>query len=1150
MTDDPFDIGGGAAYERLARLARRAEDLPDEAQALVNEILEAFSVSVEELQVAAEELQQQNEELLAARQEVEAGRRRYRNLFEFAPDGYLVTDLGGTIHDANEAAVDLLGVPKVQLLGKPLVLYVAPGERDRFHRHLDRLLERRGMRSREVELEMRIQPRRGPAFPAALTVAPVRNLQGELTGLRWLLRDVSASKRAEERERLLAETRLQREAAEEATRLLEALIETMPAGAIIADADGQILFTNAAGRAILGSEPGGTVASPERSYTTHYPDGRPLPQDEMPLAQALAEGRTVRDVEVLIRQPHGEERMLLTAAAPVLDQAGQVVSGIAVFQDITERKEAQAERERLLAILDETPDLVSMATVNGELIYLNEAGRKILDLPADADLSDRTIALGHPPWANRLIEEEGIPTAIREGIWRDKTAVVDGEGREIPLSQVILAHQGPDGEVAYLSTIARDVSERERILAALQEERARFEAIFESAPQAILVSDAEGRIILANETAEKLYRRPVPFGQPFDTSDSVQVLHPDGRPFEREEYPILRTALGGEHVRPAEMTIIWKDGQRQDLLVSAAPLQDVDGGLLGAVSLIQDITEHKETQHALELYADRLHLLHSADQVILTAETVDELVEAVLPLTRELVRCRQASVLAFDREAGEAVLLGVHSDVETHLEKGWRMPLDEGWPLDKLAGGEMSLIDDVSDLALPPSLVEALHDEGLHAFVSVPLLAQGELLGALNLGLEDPGSLTSEHREILRQMADQVAIGLRQAQLNEEVQRYAERLEQMVARRTAALRASEARFRAIFESAAMGIAVLDREGHVLAANPALQEMLGYDADELRAMSFSDFTHPDDATTGRELYRELIASKRRHYHLEKRYVRADGETIWVHPTVSLIRDGQEGDRYAIKVVEDISEEKKTREALIQAERLAVANKLGASVAHELNNPLQSVIGCLGLAQETLAEGGDADRLLDVAMDELRRAAGIVSQLRDLHRRDTAETHEPTDVNALVEQVLLVSRKELENQGIELVWEPAAELPPARLSPDRMKQVFLNLILNAGDAMLGGGTLTIATEPTTEPPGVRLTLADTGQGIAPKDRPHVFEPFFSTKTSGLGLGLFISRGIVERHGGTIRLDSEVGQGTTFTLWLPTQPDKSTTRTTPGE
>ena len=1014
MTRNWLDLPVGPARARLEQLSRRAKDLPADVQDLIQEILEAFAISVEELQVAAEELYQQNAELQASREETEVQRRRYRDLFEFAPDGYLVTDPAGVITDANRAAVDLVRVSRQALEGKPLVLYIAPDDRERFHRQLDRLVEGHSTGAGEGEWELQVRPRHGPAFPAAISVTSIRDTRDRLTGLLWLVRDISASKRAEERERLLREARVQRQAAEEANRVLQALINALPIGAIIADADGNLLQTNAAGQAILGATVRGNVESPERPYTLCYPDGTTLPSQDFPLKRALEEGRVIRDFQMLIRRVNGEERILLASAAPVSDEAGQIVSGIVVFTDITERQ---------------------------------------------------------------------------------------------------------------------------RLLDVLREERARFATIFDNAPEAILVADPQGRILLANEAAQQVYRRPVPFSEPFQPHESVQVLHPDGRSYEPEEYPILRAVRGGELVHQVEMTVVWDDGFQRDLLVSAAPLHDGDGGSTGAVSIIQDISELAEARRAIERYARRLNILHQAGQAILSAPSERTIVETVLPFVRQLVPCQRASVLAIDATAAKAVVVGVQTDGETQLDKDTSMSVSEGGPLKNLIPGEISIVEDISTLDAEPSMIQVLQAEGVRAMLSVPLMAQDELLGALNLAMEEPIDLTGHQRQAVLQMADQLAIGLQQARLHKKIQHQAQHLEKMVDRRTVALRASEARFRTIFEDSNLGMALLDTRGQIVTCNAALQGILSYHEQELCGTSLAGYSHPDDAEADRELYEALASGELGYYQVEKRYVRKDGQVRWCELTVSRLKrlKGDE-QRLAIAMVEDITEKRMSQAALLRAERLAIAGRLGASLAHEINNPLQAVIGSLGLAEEMLDEGVEVRRYLEIAMEELERAAGIVTQLRDLGRAPKMREPEPADLNELVDKVLLLTRKDCRNRGIEVTWNPVSDLPAVPLLPERMRQVFLNLILNAIESMPHGGQLQVSAVPDGDPAGVRVAFADTGLGIEPERLATIFEPFHSTRPEGLGLGLYISKNIVEEHGGHIDVDSHVGEGTTFTVWLP--------------
>jgi signal transduction histidine kinase len=194
--------------------------------------------------------------------------------------------------------------------------------------------------------------------------------------------------------------------------------------------------------------------------------------------------------------------------------------------------------------------------------------------------------------------------------------------------------------------------------------------------------------------------------------------------------------------------------------------------------------------------------------------------------------------------------------------------------------------------------------------------------------------------------------------------------------------------------------------------------------------------------------------------------------------------------------------------------------------------------LGLAQESLDAGDEKEvrELIQVAVEELERAAGFVSDLRDLNRPPDPGDRKPVDVNLRLEHVLMLTREQCQKRGVEVEWEPTAGLPVLMLVPDRMDQVFLNLTLNAVEAMPDGGRLRISTDCTGDPAWVRAKFVDTGSGIAPDDLPRLFEPFYTTKTEGLGLGLYLTHNIVEEHGGRIEVESELAEGAMFTVWLP--------------
>ncbi len=349
------------------------------------------------------------------------------------------------------------------------------------------------------------------------------------------------------------------------------------------------------------------------------------------------------------------------------------------------------------------------------------------------------------------------------------------------------------------------------------------------------------------------------------------------------------------------------------------------------------------------------------------------------------------------------------------------------------------------------------------------------------------------------------------------------------------LRESEENFRALAENASDGIVIATSAGELAYANKRAAEISGYSVAGLLEMNLNDLLHPDELQKVMERLQKGLAGEPVSSQYETAVIKKSGETVPVEVTAAqTVWHSQPAD---IVVVRDITERKQTQVALIQAEKLAITGKLAASLAHEINNPLQTVIGCLGLAEETLAVGGDLSRYLEIGREELQRTARIVAQLRDLQRPWEPEEREPTDVGTLLERVLTLSRKQCQERRVEVVWRSAEDLPPLMLVPNRMQQVFLNLILNALDAMPDGGRLQVSATCSSQPDGVRVSFTDSGLGIAPDLLPQIFEPFYSTKADGLGLGLFISQNIVEEHRGCIEVESRLGEGTTFAVWLPT-------------
>jgi len=716
--------------------------------------------------------------------------------------------------------------------------------------------------------------------------------------------------------------------------------------------------------------------------------------------------------------------------------------------------------------------------------------------------------------------------------------------------ETLAAQQGATAEALPLCAILEELQGAAEELRRQSEEAHQAQALLyslvEVMPIGVVICSADGTVLMTNANGEDILGAEIP-GTTRYPERTYTPYRLNGSSFLAEEMPLRRALEDGEVIRDVEMVIHHPTGEKRIILASAAPIRDETGNVANGVTVFQDITERERAREALQRYADRLRVLHESDQAILAARSAEEIAQSSLRHLLQLLDCVQASVLAFDLEANEVTFLAAHSKGETRMDRGWRGPIEADWlwMVERLAQGQPYMVEGLQDAPASSPLVETLQTEGVQARVYVPLVAQGTLIGSLNLGMADPGPLTSEEIEMACELADQLAVAIQQSRLHERVQQHADELEQEVLRRTAALRTSEERFRTIFEDAAIGIALTDAGGRVLEANPALRQMLRCDAEALRGRIVTTLLHhPGEDVDEAELFAELVAGERKAYGLQGQCVRQSGEPTWANLMVSGVR-GDTGElKYVIAMVEDITERRQAQEALIQSEKLAVTGRLAASLAHEINNPLQSVIGCMGLAQESLAAGEekDADDLLRIATEELERAAAIVAQLRDLNRPAGSGERARADVNLLLEHVLMLTREQFHRRGVEVVRDVTVDLPSLVLAPDRIQQAFLNLVLNAMEAMPDGGRLRVSTsrrqpEVAHDPSGVSISFTDTGPGIAPEALPHIFDPFYTTKPEGLGLGLYITRSIVEEHGGRIEVESLFREGATFTVWLPT-------------
>ncbi len=360
------------------------------------------------------------------------------------------------------------------------------------------------------------------------------------------------------------------------------------------------------------------------------------------------------------------------------------------------------------------------------------------------------------------------------------------------------------------------------------------------------------------------------------------------------------------------------------------------------------------------------------------------------------------------------------------------------------------------------------------------------------------------------------------------------------------LQESEALLRATLENAPVGIGTSDLEGRLLTVNHALCALVGYTAEELLQMTTRQITHPDDLEKTIQLQEALIEGKMESYRIEKRYLHKNGQSIEAIVRVAVIRDASGAPKRFVGEIEDLRETKKLEAEILRASKLESIGLLAGGIAHDFNNLLTGILGNLSLAKwELTGTPGIFPRLLEAERATLKA--------RDLTRQllTFAKGGEP------IRRAVAISELIRESSGLVLrgtncraCLDIPNDLWPVFVDSVQIGQVFHNLLINAVQAMPNGGKLEIRCRNLlldngsksglmgTLEPGkyAQITIIDHGTGIKPQDLTRVFDPYFTTKPNGTGLGLSTTYSIIRRHQGHVAVSSTLGLGTSFTIILP--------------
>jgi PAS domain S-box-containing protein len=375
---------------------------------------------------------------------------------------------------------------------------------------------------------------------------------------------------------------------------------------------------------------------------------------------------------------------------------------------------------------------------------------------------------------------------------------------------------------------------------------------------------------------------------------------------------------------------------------------------------------------------------------------------------------------------------------------------------------------------------------------------------------------------------------------------------EILGRRAEELFQSEQQLRTTLDSIGDGVITCNANGRVQMMNPVARELTGWSQAEARGEPLEKVFNiigettrqPAETPVARVNRLNRIVGMANHTVL----IRKDGTELKIADSGAPIRDKRGETTGIVVVFRDITMERKTQDALIANEKLAVAGRLAATIAHEIHNPLDSVSNLLYLMRNG-ASAEESNQFMDMAEQELTRVTQISRAMLGLYRESKAPV--VVDLKEMLQEILLLLERRLTDLGVTVSTDISKPICVAAF-PAELRQVFTNLITNAAEAASSGGEIRVSITPQTAgvdatgqtiPAGAMVTIADNGAGVHEDVQPYLFQPFFTTKGEhGTGLGLWVSRGIINKHGGTIFLESDTSDtahGTVVSVFLATNP-----------
>ncbi|HSM54991.1 MAG TPA: PAS domain S-box protein [Candidatus Sulfomarinibacteraceae bacterium] len=683
------------------------------------------------------------------------------------------------------------------------------------------------------------------------------------------------------------------------------------------------------------------------------------------------------------------------------------------------------------------------------------------------------------------------------------------------------------GRPAIVGTLL-DITERKAGEQALRQSEERLRTYFEEANDWIFTLDAEGIITSVNRkmTESSGYSAEELIGHratEFFNEDRAQRV---------EE--LLQGIARRDNIERVELKLPLPDGEEIWLEIRGRTLVE-DGELTGTFHIARDVTERKQAEAAERQQRVLAEALRDTATVLNSTLDLDQVLERILDNVGRVVPHDGANIMLLEDGVASVVRCQGYYQQQGLTEEvlSLQFHIDNTLNFRKMvATGQPYVIPDTSH---DPAWINVPATSWVRSYIGAPISRGEDVIGFINLDSSEPQFFTPLHAERLQAFADQVAIALQNAQLYQELENYSEALEQAVTVRTVEMRRVMEQVQVILNNSPDAILLLRPDGTIKTANPACQEMFGFEPDEAERRQVHDLVAPEATDLFAEAIQAVIerGEKRR---LELPAQREDGATFDADLALApVMEDGVvRGGVCSVRDISNLKEVERMKDAFV------------TNVSHELRTPITS----LRLYHDLLVRNPEkANIYLQRLEREINRLNAIIEDLLRLSRLDRGRvdiTLEEVDLNELVEEYVHDRLPLAHRKGLSLEFMPATSVPPVDADRSLLEQVLGILLTNALNYTPAGGEIVVTVRHARRDrrQWVNCAVCDTGQGIAPKEQEQLFDRFFrgqaahESGTPGTGLGLAIAREIIERHGGLIEVASDgvPGEGSEFSVWLP--------------